>query len=360
VTLVTAPAAPRTLRGGLSARSRTVTPIVVAALSVCVAGLLALAVGKAPLSPALPYELLLSRFGLIAEAPASSTSETILLEIRLPRIVLAGLVGAALAVAGATYQGVFRNPLADPYLLGVASGASLGAVLAFVLPIPADLSRGGAVQLLAFVGAIIAVVMVYLLARIGGSVPTTTLLLAGIAISAAASAATAYLMYIRGDQLLVIYSWLLGGFNVATWHEVRLITPMVLLSTGVMVLGGRVMNTMQFGEEQAASLGIAVEPMKLLLIGAATLATAAAVSVGGLIGFVGLVVPHITRLLIGPDYRRLTPTAALLGAAFLITADTGARAAAGPSEVPVGVITAAVGAPFFLLLLRRQKRVAFW
>ena len=163
-------------------------------------------------------------------------------QIRLPRIVLAGLVGAALAVAGATYQGVFRNPLADPYLLGVASGASLGAVLAFILPIPADLSRGGAVQLLAFVGAIIAVVAVYLLARVGGSVPTTTLLLAGIAISAAASAATAYLMYIRGDQLLVIYSWLLGGFNVASWQEVRLITPMVLLSTGVMVLGGRIMN----------------------------------------------------------------------------------------------------------------------
>ena len=233
-------------------------------------------------------------------------------------------------------------------------------MLAFVLPIPAELSRGGAVQVLAFVGAIIAVVAVYLLARVGSSVPTTTLLLAGIAISAAASAATAYLMYIRGDQLPVIYSWLLGGFNVATWQEVRLIAPMVLLSTGVMVLGGRVMNTMQFGEEQAAALGIAVEPAKLLLIGAATLATAAAVSVGGLIGFVGLVVPHITRLLIGPDYRRLVPTAALLGAAFLITADTLARAAPGPSEVPVGVITAAVGAPFFLLLLRRQKRIAFW
>ena len=307
-----------------------------------------------------PYELLLSRFGLAAAAPESASAETILLQIRLPRIVLAGLVGAALAVAGATYQGVFRNPLADPYLLGVASGASLGAVLAFILPIPPELSRGGAVQALAFVGAIIAVAMVYLLARVGGSVPTTTLLLAGIAISAAASAATAYLMYIRGDQLLVIYSWLLGGFNVASWQEVRLITPMVILSTGVMVMGGRIMNTMQFGEEQAAALGIPVEPAKLLLIGAATLATAAAVSVAGLIGFVGLVVPHMTRLLIGPDYRRLAPTAALLGAAFLIIADTAARAAPGPSEIPVGVITAAVGAPFFLLLLRRQKRIAFW
>jgi iron complex transport system permease protein len=360
VKLVSAPAAPGSCNGALSPRSQPIAPVAAAALGLCLAALLALAVGKAPLSPALPYELLLARFGLTATAPEPASAETILLQIRLPRIVLAGLVGAALAVAGATYQGVFRNPLADPYLLGIASGASLGAVLAFILPIPPALSRGGAVQALAFVGAIIAVAMVYLLARVGGSVPTTTLLLAGIAISAAASAATAYLMYIRGDQLLVIYSWLLGGFNVASWQEVRLITPVVILSIGVMVMGGRIMNTMQFGEEQAATLGIPVEPAKLLLIGAATLATAAAVSVAGLIGFVGLVVPHVTRLLIGPDYRRLVPTAALLGAAFLIVADTGARAAAGPSEVPVGVITAAIGAPFFLLLLRRQKRIAFW
>ena len=356
--LVVSPTAPG-LSSGQPARARSAAPIIVAGLSLCLAGILALTVGKAPLPPALPIDLLLARFGVSPPAPMSSTAETILLQIRLPRIALAGLVGAALAVAGATYQGVFRNPLADPYLLGVASGASLGAVAAFVLPIPRDLSRGGAVQILAFVGAGAAVVAVYLLARVGGSVPTTTLLLAGIAVSAAASAATAYLMYIRGDQLLVIYSWLLGGFNAASWQEVRLITPMVLLSSGVMVLGGRIMNSLQFGEEQAAALGISVERWKLLLIGAATLATAAAVSVAGLIGFVGLVVPHITRLLIGPDYRRLVPTAALLGAAFLITADTVARAA-GPSEIPVGVITAAVGAPFFLLLLRRQKRIAFW
>jgi iron complex transport system permease protein len=181
-----------------------------------------------------------------------------------------------------------------------------------------------------------------------------------VAISAAATAATAYLMYVRGDQLLVIYSWLLGGFNVAGWQEVRLITPVVLLSTAVMVAGGRTMNAMQFGEEQAASLGVPVERATLLLIAAATLATAAAVSAAGLIGFVGLVVPHVTRLLFGPDYRRLIPTAALLGGAFLIAADIGARAAPGPSEIPVGVVTAAIGAPFFLIVLRRQKRIAFW
>jgi iron complex transport system permease protein len=360
VKLVVSPTAPGLSSDGEPARPRSAAPIIVAGLSLCLAGILALTVGKAPLSPALPIDLLLARFGFSPSAPMSSTAETILLQIRLPRIALAGLVGAALAVAGATYQGVFRNPLADPYLLGVASGASLGAVLAFILPVPRDMLHVGAVQSFAFLGSITAVIAVYMLAHVGGSVPTTTLLLAGIAVSAAASAATAYLMYIRGDQLLVIYSWLLGGFNVASWQEVRLITPMVLLSTGFMVIGGRMMNTLQFGEEQAAALGISVERWKLLLIGAATLATAAAVSVSGLIGFVGLVVPHITRLLFGPDYRRLVPTTALLGAAFLITADTAARAAAGPSEIPVGVITTAVGAPFFLLLLRRQKRIAFW
>jgi iron complex transport system permease protein len=347
-------AAPR-----VTPRWRTAMPIVIAGMSLCLAILLALAVGKAPIPPAQVAEMLLARVGL-ASANVTANAETILFQIRLPRIVLAGVVGGALAVAGATYQGVFRNPLADPYLLGVASGAGLGAVLAFILPIPRHLHAVGAVQAFAFLGAIVAVVAVYLLARVGGSVPTTTLILAGVAISAAATAATAYLMYVRGDQLLVIYSWILGGFNVAGWQEVRLITPVVLLCAAVMVAGGRVMNTMQFGKEQAASLGIHVERATLILIAAATLATAAAVSAAGLIGFVGLVVPHATRLLFGPDYRRLVPTAALLGGAFLIVADTAARAAPGPSEIPVGVVTAAIGAPFFLFILRRQKRIAFW
>lgn len=356
-------ALPRPISGALSPgttqRVNATLPIIVAAASVVLAARVALTIGKAPLPPALAGDMLLSWLGLPARHWPES-AETILLQIRLPRIVLAGVVGAALATAGATYQGVFRNPLADPYLLGVASGASLGAVLAFILPIPRDLLRIGVVQTFAFLGGIAAVIAVYLLGRVGGSVPTTMLLLAGVAISAAASAATAYLMYIRGDQLLVIYSWLLGGFNVASWQEVRLVTPLVLLSIAVMVLGGRVLNVLQFGEEQAATLGIPVEPVKLALIAAATLATAAAVSAGGLIGFVGLIVPHATRLLIGPDYRRLVLTTALVGASFLIVVDAAARGLPGPSDIPIGVITAAVGAPFFLVLLRQQKRAVFW
>lgn len=339
---------------------KAILPIIVAALLLVGVALLALTVGKAPLPPGLILDMTLSQLGLGVATDWSASAEAILLQIRLPRIVLAGLVGCALAISGATCQGVFRNPLADPYLLGVASGASLGAVLAFILPIPRDLYAVGVVQGLAFLGAVSAVVAVYGLAHVGGSVPTTTLLLAGAAISAAASAVTAYLMYVRGDQLLIIYAWLLGGFNVASWQEVRLIAPLVLISAMVMALGGRVLNLMQFGEEQAATLGIPVEQAKLVLLGASTLATAAAVSAGGLIGFVGLVVPHMTRLLIGSNYRRLVPTAALLGAAFLIAADAAARSAPGPSEIPVGVVTAAIGAPFFLALLRRQKRAAFW
>jgi cobalamin transport system permease protein len=342
------------------ARPGAILPIVVATAGLVLAGLLALAVGKAPLPLAMPFQMALAHFGVTAETAWPASAETILLQIRLPRIVLAGLVGGALAIAGATYQGVFRNPLADPYLLGVASGAGLGAVLAFILPVPPNLYALGVVQVFAFLGALGAVVAVYVLARVGGSVPTTTLLLAGVAISAAASAVTAYLMYLRGDQLLVIYGWFLGLFNVVGWQEVRQTAPLVLLSVAAILAGGRVMNALQFGEEQAATLGISVERAKLLLLGAGTLATAAAVSAGGLIGFVGLVVPHVTRLLIGADHRRLVPTAALLGAAFLIVADASARAAPGPSEIPIGVITAAIGAPFFLFLLRRQKRAMFW
>ena len=335
-------------------------PVAASAVLVCLAAALAVTVGKAPLPPGLPFAMAAARLGFGEGTTWPANAETILLEIRLPRVILAGLVGGALAIAGATYQGLVRNPLADPYLLGIASGAGLGAVLAFVLPMPAGVYRAGAVQAMAFLGALATVAAVYALARVGGSVPTTTLLLAGVAIGAAASAATAYVMYARGDQLLVIYAWLLGGFNVASWREVRLVAPAVLLSAVAMGLGGRTMNVLQFGEEQAAALGVPVERAKLLLVVAATLATAAAVSAGGLIGFVGIVVPHVTRLLIGPDHRRLLPTAALLGAAFLIAADAGARALPGPSEVPVGVVTAAVGAPFFLVLLRQQKRAVFW
>jgi iron complex transport system permease protein len=187
----------------------------------------------------------------------------------------------------------------------------------------------------------------------------TTLLLVGVALCALASAAMAYLMYLHGDRLIAIYGWLLGGFNVANWPKVWLIAPGVLVSAVVMGLCGRTLNVLQLGEESAAALGLRVERAKLAIVIAASLATASAVSAAGLIGFVGLIVPHVTRMLFGPDHRRLVPLAALLGASFMIAADTVARGLPGSSEIPVGVVTAACGAPFFLYLLRRQKRAVF-
>jgi iron complex transport system permease protein len=337
-----------------------VRPILAACLLLGLVAIVAIVSGKAPLSAGDVVGIIAHQAGLAVPVTWPASHEAILFQIRLPRVLLAALVGGALGMAGATYQGIFRNSLADPYLLGIASGASLGVVLAFVLPLPAGIYRLGMVQLFAFVGALAAVAAVYSLGRVGTVAPTTTLLLAGIALGALANAATTYLMYIHGDQLFVIYGWLLGGFNTATWQEVRLVAPAVLVSAIVMGLGGRTLNLLQFGEEQAATLGVRVERSQLILVAAASLATAAAVSAGGLIGFVGLVVPHVVRLIFGPDHRFLLPLSLLCGASFLIAADTVARSLPGSAELPVGVITAAIGAPFFLFLLRRQKRAAFW
>ncbi len=285
--------------------------------------------------------------------------ETIIFSIRLPRVVLAGLVGASLALAGATYQGLFRNPLADPYLIGVASGAALGATLSIVFGLPPALYALGATQWCAFAGAAVAVAAVYALARVGGTTPLTTLLLAGVALGALASAMTSFLMYWHGDKLLAIYGWLLGGFASGSWRQARLVAPYLALGALVIVPAGRLLNALQLGEEGAGALGIDVERLKLVLVAVATLVTAAAVSVSGLIGFVGLIVPHIVRLIWGPDYRLLLPLSTLGGAVFLIAADLLARTVLAPGEVPVGVLTAFCGAPFFLFLLRRSKRDIF-
>lgn len=319
--------------------------------------LAATTVGPAPIPLEVQLRIYLAQLPWLEIEPDWPASYArILLDIRLPRVALAALVGGALAVAGSAYQGLFRNPLADPYLLGIASGAGLGAVIAFVAPLPDALYGIGIVQLMAFATASLTAALVYLFARVGRTTPTSTLLLAGVAIGTLASAASAYLMYINGEKLFVIYAWMLGGFNVSSWRDVLLTAPYVIVGSVLIALYGRVLNVMQLDDEQAAALGIDVERTKLLLVGAATLVTAAAVASSGLIGFVGLIVPHTVRLLFGPDHRRLVPLAALVGAAFLVAADTAARTGVGRSELPVGVITAGCGAPFFLYLLRRQRR----
>jgi iron complex transport system permease protein len=290
--------------------------------------------------------------------PASS--ETILLSLRLPRAALILLAGAALGGSGAAYQGLFRNPLADPYIIGVAAGAALGAVIALALPGAGTLLGLATVPLAAFGGALITVFVVYSLARVGKTTPVTTLILAGVAVSSFATALSTFLTLRSAAELRRAIAWILGGFSMTGWPPVLIMLPYIGIGLGVLVALSRPLNVLQFGDEQARQLGLNVERLKLVLIGAASLAAATAVAFSGIIGFVGLAVPHVVRLLWGPDYRRLVPLSIIGGAAALLLADLAARTLVAPAELPVGVITALVGAPFFLWLLRRAKQEMFW
>lgn len=282
-----------------------------------------------------------------------------ILHLRMPRIILSGLVGAALAVAGATYQGLFRNPLADPYLIGVSQGAALGAVIGFMLPFSWGMWNLGAAPMFAFAGGLGAVSIVYSLARVGKTLPMTTLILAGVALGAFLSAITTFLMLRSGDTLHGVYSWLLGGFSCVSWTEVEISLPFVVIGVLFISLYGRSLNVMQLDEEQAQQLGINVERTKRILLLAATLITAVAVSFSGIIGFVGIIIPHAVRLIWGPDYRFLLPLSTLAGSIFLILANLLARTILTPTVIPLGIITAFLGAPFFLYLLRQRKRAIF-
>ena len=304
--------------------------------------------------------ILLSRLPLVEVLPTWSTAlETIILQIRLPRVILAGMVGAALAIAGATYQGLFRNPLADPYLIGVAQGAALGAVAGFLLPPIWHGMEFVTIPLLAFTGALVSTAIVYSLARVGKTLPITTLILAGVALGALLASIVSYLIISSGEKMHGIMFWLMGSFSLSQWSEVMIALPYMVVGIAIILLFSRPLNIMQLDEEQAQQLGINVERLKLILLAAATLITAAAVSFVGIIGFVGIIIPHAVRLIWGADYRFVLPLSVLTGAIFLIAADLIARTALAPTEIPIGVITALIGAPFFLYLLRRQKRVIF-
>lgn len=316
---------------------------------------LATTVGSAAIPVPTVVGVLLGKLPLLGQGHSGQGSvETIILSIRLPRVILAGVVGAALATSGAAYQGLFRNPLADPYLIGVAQGAALGAVVGFLLPWSAR-----SVPLLAFCGALLTVAAVYLLSRTKGSLPVTTLILAGVALGAFLSAVTSFLILKSQEEIHGILFWLLGGFSLSDWSEVRMVLPYVVVGLAVLYTYSRGLNALQLDEEQAQQLGINVERLKLLLLTAATLSTAAAVSFVGVIGFVGIIVPHAVRLLWGPDYRFLLPLSTLAGAIFLILADVVARTALAPLEIPAGVVTAFCGTPFFLYLLHSHKRMVF-
>ena len=317
--------------------------------------------GSVQIPFATTFRLLLDQLpGVDIASTWQSTTETIILSIRLPRVILAGIVGAALSIAGATYQGLFRNPLADPYLIGVAQGAALGAVIGFSLPFQWQGAGFGIIPLLAFTGALVTVFTVYNLARVGKTIPVTTLILAGVALGALCSSIVSYLIITSGEKMHGIMFWLMGSFSLSEWSEVRVVLPYFITGVTIILLYARSLNVMQLDEEQAQQLGVDVEKVKRILLAAATLITAAAVSFVGTIGFVGIIIPHTVRLIWGPDYRFLLPLSLLSGAVFLILADLVARTALAPMEIPVGVITAICGAPFFLYILRRKRKVVFF
>ncbi len=288
--------------------------------------------------------------GVTVESGLSSRQLDILRLVRLPRVVLGALVGSVLALSGAAYQAVFRNPLADPFLLGVAAGAGLGATLAVV----GSGGGTGGIPAAAFAGALTAVILVYGLSRVAGRSSNAVLILAGVAVAAFLTAIQTFVQQRNDETVRQVYSWILGRLSTSGWDEVILIFPYVGVSTVIIWLHRRLLDVLALGEEEAASVGVDVRRVRTLVVGAATLGTAVAVAVSGLIGFVGIIVPHAVRLLFGSANRVVLPLAALGGAAFLVAADVLARTALAPAELPIGVVTAFTGAPFFALALRRR------
>jgi iron complex transport system permease protein len=335
--------------------------LLISLLVLLAALILSVAIGPIYIPPQTVVALLIERLGgAIRQVDPTGVFGTILFEIRLPHALLIFLTGAALAGSGAGYQGLFRNPLADPYLIGVASGAGLGAVIAMSIHWPADLAGLYVVPAAAFIGAVVTVMIVYGLARIGKSLPTTTLILAGVAISSFATSLMSFLMLRSNDELRRATGWLLGGSLMSGWQPVLAVLPYVCLGLLVLLASGHALNVLQFGEEQASQMGLPAERVKLWLILAASLTTAAAVSFSGIIGFIGLIVPHLVRLLWGADYRRLMPLSIVSGGTALLVADLLSRVVLAPQILPVGIVTALAGAPFFLWILRRAKHQGYW
>jgi iron complex transport system permease protein len=323
----------------------------IAALAVAlVAGV---ALGSVSIAPGDTLGILAARLlGLDVPRTWTPAAETIVLDLRLPRVLTAMVVGLGLSVAGATFQGLLRNPLADPYVLGAASGAALGAAIAVLIPVRVLVLEFGLLHGFAFVGALAAVTVVYRLSRVGGLSPLTSLLLTGYAVGSLLAAGLAMAMYLSGAGLRQIFAYLLGGFDASTWLRLAAATPIILLASAAILVRARALNGLLLGEEAAAHLGVDVRRERAILLALGSLVTAAGVAVSGLIGFVGLVVPHVVRLLVGPNARLVLPLSALFGASLLAVADLAARLL---GEIPVGVVTAVIGAPFFLLLLRRAR-----
>ena len=335
--------------------------MLVGLLALVGAGLAGVLAGPVPLGTGKVVKELLDRLPLVhIDSGLTDREATILWQFRVPRVVLGGIVGATLALSGAAYQGVFRNPLADPYLLGAAAGAGLGATLAIV---HGPDTEGWPVDLLpiaAFVGALAGVAAAYLLGRsAGGGRTTTTLILAGVAVASFLTALQTYVQQRDADTLREVYTWILGRLSTSGWSEVVLVLPYTAVSAGAILLHRRLLDVLRVGDAEAEALGVEVRRVRLLVVLAASLGTAAAVAVSGLIAFVGIIVPHAVRLTAGASYRLVLPLSVLFGGAFLVMSDLIARQVSAPAEIPIGVVTAFFGAPFFAVVLWTSRKAAW-
>jgi iron complex transport system permease protein len=334
--------------------ARTIRPpAVLAALALGLAGavLLGVAFGAVWIPPA----EVAGAVGRGLAGTRAGMTDALVLDLRLPRVLLAALVGMCLAGAGTLYQALFRNPLADPYILGISSGAGLGATVALVAGASAGLAAYVAVPAAAFAGAAATIALVVALARRRGRLDTLSLLLAGVAVSYTLAAVTSFVMVFSRQTMQQVVFWMMGGLQAASWGYLGVVAPMLAVGLLVPMLRTRELNLMLLGDERAGQLGVAVEPFKLMVLGAASLMVAAAVSVSGLIGFVGLMTPHMARLVLGPDHRLLLPASVLAGGIVLVLADLLARVVMAPVELPVGIVTAVLGGPFFVWLLTRSE-----
>jgi len=334
-------------------RRQRASALVVAGVLLLLAVLVATSRGVTPLPTDGIVSTLLREVGIDVGTPLGGVDARVLLDIRLPRVLLVALVGGVLALAGASYQGVFRNPLADPYLLGAAAGAGLGATLVIAYA-PQGIGPVGTLPIAAFVGALAGVGLAYGLgtAAARGQGGSATLLLAGIAVASFLTALQTLVQQSNTDNLRQVYGWILGQLGTADWPQLVMVLPYMVVSTAVMLFSARALDVLAVGDDEATTLGIRPRRVRLAVLVAASLGTAAAVAVSGLIGFVGLVVPHVVRRLAGGSYRTVLPVSLLGGAAFLVGADLLARTVIAPGELPIGVVTAFVGAPFFAALLR--------
>jgi iron complex transport system permease protein len=349
--------AARTRRGLTAAPGLSLAWAALGAAVLAGALLIGFAVGPVDLGTSAIVREILSHVPLLGiGSPFDDTDQAIFWQLRAPRVVLGALVGAMLASAGAGYQGVFRNPLADPYLLGAAAGAGLGATLVIAYANDVGFSRELR-PLAAFVGATVGVAAAYAIGRSVGGRSTASLILAGVTVASFLTAVQTFVQQRNTDTVQEVYAWILGQLETSGWREVAIAVPYMAVSWAVLLLHGRLLDVLGVGDEEALSLGVNVSRVRLLVLGAATLGTAAAVALSGLIAFVGIIVPHAVRLVAGTSYRVVLPLSIMLGGAFLVLADVLARTLTSPAELPIGVVTAFFGAPFFALLLRRTRTV---